>query len=152
MWFPFLIHRGIPMCDFTHILFWSEKINCFHFIVILSFKVCRGYHICDYHPYFVIKCKRQPISGTELDVMMHFYFTFLLSREISQGVCFTWLQCQTVCDGQSNWTQFQYCCAIGCSVYEELVSKTSYIHIYMLLICSSGHSKVANLVYMRKFE
>ena len=27
---------------------------------------------------------------------------------------------------------------------EELVSKTSYIHSYMLLICSSGHSKEAN--------
>ena len=25
--------------------------------------------------------------------------------------------------------------------YEELISKTSYIHCYMLLICSSGHSK-----------
>ena len=27
---------------------------------------------------------------------------------------------------------------------EELISKTSYIHSYMLLICSSGHSKKAN--------
>ena len=29
-------------------------------------------------------------------------------------------------------------------VYEELVSKTAHIHSYMLLICSSGHSKEAN--------
>ena len=28
--------------------------------------------------------------------------------------------------------------------FEELVSKTAYIHSYMLLICSSGHSKEAN--------
>ena len=27
---------------------------------------------------------------------------------------------------------------------EELISKTSYIHSYMLLICSSGHSKKAH--------
>ena len=27
---------------------------------------------------------------------------------------------------------------------EELISKTAYIHSYMLLICSSGHSKKAN--------
>ena len=27
---------------------------------------------------------------------------------------------------------------------EELISKTSYIHSYMLLICRSGHSKEAN--------
>ena len=26
-------------------------------------------------------------------------------------------------------------------VYEELISKTSYIHSYILLICSSGHSQ-----------
>ena len=26
-------------------------------------------------------------------------------------------------------------------IFEELVSKTSYIHSDMLLICSSGHSK-----------
>ena len=31
------------------------------------------------------------------------------------------------------------------STYEELISKTSYIHSYMLLICSSGHNKKANL-------
>ena len=29
-------------------------------------------------------------------------------------------------------------------VYEELISKTSYIHTYILLICRSGHSKEAN--------
>ena len=29
-------------------------------------------------------------------------------------------------------------------IYEELISKTSYIHSYMLLICKSGHSKEAN--------
>ena len=29
-------------------------------------------------------------------------------------------------------------------LYEELISKTSYIHSYMLLICRSGHSKEAN--------
>ena len=28
---------------------------------------------------------------------------------------------------------------------EELISKTSYIHSYILLICSSGHSKEANI-------
>ena len=28
--------------------------------------------------------------------------------------------------------------------YEEFISKTSYIHSFMLLICSSGHSKEAN--------
>ena len=28
-----------------------------------------------------------------------------------------------------------------CLLYEELIFKTSYIHSYMLLICSSGHSK-----------
>ena len=26
-------------------------------------------------------------------------------------------------------------------LFEELISKISYIHSYMLLICSSGHSK-----------
>ena len=31
-----------------------------------------------------------------------------------------------------------------CSVFEEFVSKTFYIHSYMLLICSSGHSRKAN--------
>ena len=30
------------------------------------------------------------------------------------------------------------------TIYEELVSKTSYIYFYMLLSCSSGHSKEAN--------
>ena len=30
-------------------------------------------------------------------------------------------------------------------IYEELISKTSYIHSYMLLICRSGYSKEANL-------
>ena len=29
-------------------------------------------------------------------------------------------------------------------IYEELISKTSYIHSYMLLICRSGHSKEDN--------
>ena len=30
------------------------------------------------------------------------------------------------------------------TIFEELISKTSYIHSYMLLICSLGHSKEAN--------
>ena len=30
------------------------------------------------------------------------------------------------------------------SINEELISKTSYIHSHMLLICSSGHSNKAN--------
>ena len=29
-------------------------------------------------------------------------------------------------------------------IYQELISKTSYIHSYMLLICRSGHSKEVN--------
>ena len=34
---------------------------------------------------------------------------------------------------------------IGLPLYIiELISKTSYIHSYMLLICRSGHSKEAN--------
>ena len=33
------------------------------------------------------------------------------------------------------------------STYEELISKTSYIHSYMLLIWRSGHSKEANFQY-----
>ena len=33
--------------------------------------------------------------------------------------------------------------------YEELISKTSYIHSYMLLICSSDHSK--NPIFNTKF-
>ena len=39
------------------------------------------------------------------------------------------------------------------SVFEELISKTSYIHSYMLLICSLGHSKKANFqhkIYCKK--
>ena len=38
-----------------------------------------------------------------------------------------------------EWTNLTAWC-----VYEELISKTSYIHSYMLLICRSGHSKEAN--------
>ena len=34
-----------------------------------------------------------------------------------------------------NCTEFLPC------IYKELVSKTFYIYSYMLLICSSGHSK-----------
>ena len=30
------------------------------------------------------------------------------------------------------------------TVYEELISKTCYIHSYMLLICNSGHGRKAN--------
>ena len=33
---------------------------------------------------------------------------------------------------------------VGVITYEELISKTSYIHSYMLLICTSGHNKEAN--------
>ena len=35
----------------------------------------------------------------------------------------------------------------ACVVFEELVSKTSQIHSYMLLLCSSGHSKEANFYH-----
>ena len=38
----------------------------------------------------------------------------------------------------------EFFCPLSILVYEELISKTSYIHSYMLLICSSGHSKEAN--------
>ena len=36
-----------------------------------------------------------------------------------------------------------------CCKNEELISKTSYIQSYMLLICISGHSKEANFQYKR---
>ena len=36
--------------------------------------------------------------------------------------------------------------------YEELISKTTYIHSYMLLICSSGHSKKANFQHKIYFK
>ena len=40
-------------------------------------------------------------------------------------------------------------------LYRELISKTSYIHSYILLICSSGHSKEAttkNLLQMENID
>ena len=38
------------------------------------------------------------------------------------------------------------------TTYEELISKTSYIHSYMLLICSSGHSKTAHFQHKIYFK
>ena len=37
-------------------------------------------------------------------------------------------------------------------LFEELISKTSYIHSYMLLICSSGHSKKAHFQHKIYFK
>ena len=42
-----------------------------------------------------------------------------------------------------NWVPRWPLTKMGC-IYEDLISKTSYIHSYMLLICSSGHSKKPN--------
>ena len=39
-----------------------------------------------------------------------------------------------------------------CIKIEELISITSYIHSYMLLICSSGHSKEANFHHKIYFK
>ena len=48
--------------------------------LFFSLNLYRGYPLCDYGPYFAIKCKRQPISCTELNVMVHFYCTFPFSH------------------------------------------------------------------------
>ena len=37
-------------------------------------------------------------------------------------------------------------------IYEELISKTSYIHSYMMLICRSGHSKKANFQHKMYYK
>ena len=87
-------------------------------------------------PKLVIKKRKKNVKTNTLRVFSFVHIRPHFRKKNNQNGIFSFFFffffCKSTCFGTSG------------SILEELVSKTSYIHSHMLLICSLGHSKETN--------